>query len=362
VAHAVSRYTPPVGSVLGDFMDLSGFSVPLLSAVFLIAALVITVFGSLMTRTADRLADATGLGEALMGALFLGGSTSMPGIMTSVTAAYQGYPELAASNAVGGIAAQTAFLAVADMTYRKANLEHAAASIANMMQGTLLVGLLGLSIIGISGPQMTLFQVHPVSFLLIAGYGFGLLQISKARTEPMWRAEKTRETSIDVTRTERLTTFRLALTWMRFAGYGLVIGVAGYVVAESGIALSNQAGISQTVVGGFLTAIVTSLPELVTSIAAVRQGALTLAVGGVIGGNCFDVLFLSFSDFAYREGSIYDALGREQIFMISLTILLTGILLLGLLRREKHGIANIGFESFFIIVFYVVMFVSIHAF
>jgi cation:H+ antiporter len=248
------------------------------------------------------------------------------------------------------------------MTHRKANLEHAAASIANMMQGTLLVALLALCIIGIAGPQVGLFQIHPVSPLLIVGYLFGLWQITRARTEPMWRAEETQETLIDETRTEHLTSTQLVLAWTKFTVLGVVIGLAGYVVAETGIALSNQAGISQTVVGGFLTAVITSLPELVTSIAAVRHGALTLAVGGVTGGNCFDVLFLSFSDFAYREGSIYAALGREQLFMISLTILLTGILLLGLLRREKHGIANIGFESFFIIVFYVAMFVSIHVF
>jgi cation:H+ antiporter len=61
-------------------MELSGLSVPILAAFFLGAGLVIAVFGSLMTRTADQLADATGLGEALMGAVFLGGSTSIPGI------------------------------------------------------------------------------------------------------------------------------------------------------------------------------------------------------------------------------------------------------------------------------------------
>ena len=89
-------------------------------------------------------------------------------------------------------------------------------------------------------------------------------------------------------------------------------------------------------IGGLFTAVATSLPELVTSVAAVRQGALTLAVGGVIGGNAFDVLFVAFSDVAYRGGSIYHAITSQQIFVIALTLLLTGILLLGLLRRKKE--------------------------
>jgi len=336
-----------------EFFEFPVYSLVL---IFLGSAAVIGFFGSMLTRVADQLADITGLGEAMVGAIILGAVTSLPGIVTSVTAAYNGQAELAVSNAVGGIAAQTVFLAIADIVYRKANLEHAAASIANIMQGALLVGLLSLAILGMTGPQFTLLSIHPVTFLLVAGYLFGLWQISKARTEPMWSPIQTRITLLDKVRKPKLETRGLYWIWIKLIILGGVVGFTGYLVAKTGIALSNKAGISQTVVGGIFTAIATSLPELVTSIAAVRQGALTLAVGGVIGGNCFDVLFLAFSDMAYRKGSIYAAITSRQLFLISLTILLTGILLLGLLRREKYGIGNIGFESFLIIVLYILAF------
>ncbi len=125
------------------------------------------------------------------------------------------------------------------------------------------------------------------------------------------------------------------------------------MVARTEINITEQTDLTATFVGGVLTAVVTSLPELVTSVAAVRRGALTLAVGGIIGGNAFDTIFIAFSDIAYRDGSIYHAISDWQVYLISLTILMTGILLLGLLRREKRGIANIGFESFLVIVLYV---------
>ena len=118
-------------------------------------------------------------------------------------------------------------------------------------------------------------------------------------------------------------------------------------------AVSSQTGLSETVVGSTLTAISTSLPELVTAIAAVQQGALTLAIGDIIGGNCFDVLFVAFADIAYQDGSIYHAISDREGFIIALTILMTGSLLLGLLRRERYGIGKIGFESFLIIMLYV---------
>jgi cation:H+ antiporter len=96
------------------------------------------------------------------------------------------------------------------------------------------------------------------------------------------------------------------------------------------------------VVGALLTATATSLPELVTTIAAVRRGALQLAVGGIVGGNTFDVLFLSLSDVAYRDGSIYHAMGERDALLIVAGILMTAILLMGLILRHRRGI---GFEG-----------------
>lgn len=319
---------------------------------FIVAAFVIAVVGTKMTKIADRLADKTGLGEAVVGALFLGGSTSLPGIVTSVTTAAGGHAELAISNALGGIAAQTAFLGLADIVYPKANLEHAAASAANLSQGTLLITLLSLPLLAIATPQVTLWSIHPASFIIPLAYIFGLRLISSARETPMWSPRRTRETRLDEEAENTSDRSSLMGLWLRFGFYALTIAVAGYVVARSGVAIAEQTGISESVVGGLFTAVSTSLPELVTSIAAVKQGALTLAVGDIIGGNSFDVLFIAFADFAYREGSIYHALTQSQSFIIALTILMTGVLLLGLLRREKHGIGNIGFESFLILILY----------
>lgn len=327
---------------------------PLLAVVglFLVAGAVIATAGTRLTHLADRLADATGMGEALFGAVLLGGMTSLPGIIASMVSAYEGFPELAVSNALGGIAVQTAFLALADLAYRRANLEHAAASVENLVQATLLITLLSLPLLARSSPDMQVLGIHPMSLVLVIGYAAGLRLVSDTRTTALWKALRTDETRPDVPDPEDASLQRPTLLWMQFALVGLLVAAAGWAVAESGIALTRRTGLSETVVGALFTAVVTSLPELVTSIAAVRRGALTLAVGGIIGGNCFDVLFLSFSDVAYRSGSIYHAITDRQVFLVALTQALVGILLLGLLRREKGGVLGIGFESFLILVVY----------
>ncbi len=322
-------------------------------AVFVASTAVILVAGTMLARLADTLADATGLGEALFGAVLLGASTSLPGIVTSVTVAAQGHARLAFSNAMGGIAAQTVFLAIADMAYARVNLEHAAASVTNIMQGALLVILLSLILMTISGPEIAFFGIHPISVFVVIAYLLGLRMIGATRRESLWRAIRTPETVIDRPEdAEHMPRATLVRTWVLFSVFALATAAAGYAVAESGVIISERSGLSETVVGALFTAVATSLPELVTSIAAVRHGAPTLAVGNIIGGNTFDVLFVSFSDAAYQEGSLYHDLAGSDVFVIALTMLLTSILLLGLLRREKKGIANIGFESFMVFIIY----------
>lgn len=335
-------------------MDLASWPLWSVVASFLAAAVVIGFGGTRMTTTAELLARETGLGQAIFGAVFLGGSTSLPGIVASVVAAAGGHASLAVSNAIGGIAAQTVFLAVADMAHRGANLEHAAANIANLMQGALLITLLALPMLAMARPEIELLGVHPVSLGIVLTYAFGIRLISKASEKPMWTPLRTRETVFESKPAEKQRRGGALLgPWLRFCGLALLVALAGYGVLVSSLELSARTGLSESVVGAFLTSIATSLPELVTAVAAVRRGALTLAVGDVLGGNCFDILFVAASDFAFREGSLYAALTLDELFIMALTLLLTGILLLGLLRREKHGIGNIGFESFLVLSLYV---------
>src|SRR5690554_4980730 len=134
-------------------MDLDSWTLLQSIVVFSVCALVIAIAGTRITRVVDQLADRTGLGEATAGAVLLGAATSLSGSVLSVT--YRGHPELAVSNALGGIAVQTFFLAIADMVYRRANLEHAAASAPNMMQNGLLIGLLALLLLAPTLPSLS---------------------------------------------------------------------------------------------------------------------------------------------------------------------------------------------------------------
>ncbi len=77
----------------------------------------------------------------------------------------------------------------------------------------------------------------------------------------------------------------------------IVLGIAamvfgGTIVVDNASALGSAAGMSDTLVGLTICAIGTSLPELVTSIAAARKGETDMAMGNVIGSNIMNVLMI----------------------------------------------------------------------
>lgn len=331
-------------------MDLltGNYPLPVAAVVLLVSAGVIGVLGVRLVRVVDRLADRTGIGEALAGAILMGGATSLAGLVVSVVAAAEGDASLAVGNAVGGIAAQTAFIVIADLAYRRANLEHAAASMGNIFNSVLLLTLLAIVVLGASGPDIAVLGVSPFTVLLVGVYVYGTAMARTVSQQPMWAPVRTNETREDEPDAEGVQA-NLGRLWAEFALLAVAVVVVGYLVGRAGLSVVQATGVSGTVVGAFATSIATSVPELVTSIAAVKSGALTLAVGGIVGGNAFDLLFIGASDIAYRSGSVYAALTEADMFVLAWAMLLVAIVTAGLLRRQKEGI---GFEGIGVVAVY----------
>ena len=333
-------------------IDLGNWSLAFIVTAFAGVAAMIGWFGIKMTKTARDLARATGLGEALMGALFIGASTSLSGITTSISAAAAGHAELAVSNGLGGIAAQTAFLALADIAYRRANLEHAAASAENLFMSALLLTLLSIHSLALSFPDVSIFSVHPATVILVISYIFGVHLLARTHDMPMWLPRRTADTAPEPEDHSYRRRRHLWRLWLCFTGYAAIVAFAGWTLAQLAIPLGEKTGLSHGVVGGVFTAVSTSIPELVVAITAVRMGALNLAVGDIIGGNAFDTLFVAASDIAYREGPIYAAISSTEQFWLANSMLMTGVLVMGLIYRERHGPGNIGLESVILLVLY----------
>lgn len=339
---------------------------PLLPSALALAAMavVIVLAGVRLTRLADTLADRTGLGDAVGGALLLGAVTSLPGNVTVVTGALGGDAGFALANPLGGIALQTVWLAIADLVHRRANLEHAAASLQNVLQSIVLGAMLAVPVLAYATPTLTLGWIHPLTLLIPALYGYGLVLLRQMQREPMWEPTRTAQTvdadagdaaaessaaeepggpgTGDPTSTGRL--------WAMLAGLGLLVGTAGWVVGRAGLSVVSATGLDGGIVGFTLTTAVSSLPELVVLVTAVRLGHLTLGVGNIIGGNVFDMLMIALADVAYVRGSLYGDAGPTGLILLGGTLLMSATLAAGLVMRERRWI---GFEGVSIPAIYV---------
>lgn len=75
--------------------------------------------------------------------------------------------------------------------------------------------------------------------------------------------------------------------------FGLAaIIIGGQLTVNGATGIARMFGLTETLIGLTIVAIGTSLPELVTSIAAARRGENDIAMGNVIGSNLFNILLI----------------------------------------------------------------------
>ena len=106
----------------------------------------------------------------------------------------------------------------------------------------------------------------------------------------------------------------------------IVVGLAGIIlggdlVVKSASSIAMALGMSETLVGLTIVAIGTSLPELVTSLTALKKGENQIVIGNVIGSNIFNILFVLGASSAISEIPLDSSMLIDVIFMIAVTIL-----------------------------------------
>ena len=100
---------------------------------------------------------------------------------------------------------------------------------------------------------------------------------------------------------------------------GIILG--GDLVVDSASAIAIALGMSETLVGLTIVAIGTSLPELVTSITALKKGENQLVIGNVIGSNIFNILFVLGASSAISAIPLDSSLLIDVVFMLAVTVL-----------------------------------------
>ena len=270
---------------------------------FLLSAAVIVVAGTKLSHYGDQIAELTGLGRLWIGMVLIAVATSLPELLTDISAALLHAPDLAVGDLFGSNMANMLILGLIGLFPRQPPVRQAAYEhILSATLAMVLTGLAGLFIV--LKTDVALWGVGLDSALIALIHVLGMRVAY--RQEDLRRREREREKIVEATdeESERTSARHQGLrhAGVRFAFATLAIVVAAPVLAWSAKNIAEMTGIGTAFVGTSLVAVATSLPEVVTSLAAVRLGAFDLAVGNLFGSNAFNMFVLFFTDVAIARG------------------------------------------------------------
>ena len=334
--------------------EFGALPLPVNVALFAAAAAVVWLAGTRIAGYASTLAERTGIGKAVVGALLLGGITSLPEVATTSTAAASGNAPLAVNNLLGGIAMQVAILAVADAAIGRGALSAIVARPTILLQATLNILLLVLVATGITAGDVPFLGLGAWTTGIAGAYVVSMVIIGRSHAPAAWRparvvkegaaGEAARDAAEETRSTGRIAAYT--------ASAAAVIFAAGYGLARTGEALAEQTGLGASFVGAVLVAIATSLPEVSSTVAAVRLGHLELAFGDIFGTNLFDVALVAVADAVYAGGPVLREVGAFSVCAALLGILVTGIFLGGLIERRDRVVLRMGVDSLLVLLVY----------
>lgn len=248
--------------------------------IFIAIALLIVGF-VMLTKGADWFVDGSsalafrlGIPQLVIGLTIVAMGTSAPEAAVSITSALKGNEGITVGNVVGsnimnillilGVASVIVPLAVQKSTRM--------IEIPYMIAITVLFGVLGYT-----GEMVTRVEggILWIAFLIYLGYLLWMAKKGKEDNEP---DEKQKSLPVQLL--------------MILAGLICIVLGSDFVV-DGATEIAKVIGISDRIIGLTIVAFGTSLPELVTSIAAARRGNADIAIGNIVGSNVFNILFVA---------------------------------------------------------------------
>lgn len=317
---------------------------------FTLSAACVWVAGARLAYLADALADRFKLAKSLVGLLLLSLATSLPEVATTLTAAIQQSRDLVLNNLFGGIALQTAILAMADF-WARGPITNYPRKANHALEATLLVLLLA----------VTLVITNLGETFVVAGVGLGSLCIAVIYVGAIWLLRRYDDSSdwvpIDLpdldpsafpAPTGLVNTADANLIWQAVLSC-IAILIFGLLLVLFADRIAVQSGLGAGFIGVTLLAAATSLPELSTSIAAVRIGAYTMAISNIFGSNLIMLVLVFPADILFRSGPILQNTSRMVSLALGFGLTVTSIYLIGLIVRRKPRIGAFGLDSILVL-------------
>lgn len=295
---------------------------------------VIGAAGVRLSRYGDIIAEKTGLSRGWVGLILLATVTSLPELVTGITSVTVAHvPDIAVGDVLGSCVFNLLIIVLLDFLSRQESV------FSRARQGNVLAAGYGIALIGLAGLSLmlsrsdllpTLGHVGLYAPLILLLYGLAMRSLYKYEQAQVSEfIEEQAEAYPDVTLDEAVRGYVLAALAVVVAGVGLP-----FVAAD----LARIMGWEQSFVGTLIVAAVTSAPEVVVSVAAVRLGAVDLAIGNLLGSNLFNIAILALDDIAWLPGPLLADVSLNHAASAFSAMLMSGLAIVGLMLRPASRV------------------------
>lgn len=298
--------------------------------------------GPRLSRSGDVIADKTGLSGTWIGVMLVATITSLPELVTGASAVtIAAAPDIAVGDVFGSCVFNLAILIVLDFVQRGENVYR------RVRQGHILSAGFAVVMIGFAGMSI-LLHGEGASFAIgrIGGYTpiiFVLYALGMRAVFGYEREHREQATEEAAARYPRVTLRQAAVSYAAASVVIVAVGIGLPFVAAN---LAEAMAWRRSFVGTLLVAAVTSLPELVVSVAAVRIGAVDMAMANLMGSNLFNIVVLGVDDLLYPHGPLLSRVSPVHAVSAFSAVIMSGIVIAGLVYRpQRRFLRTVGWIS-----------------
>jgi cation:H+ antiporter len=302
-------------------------------AAFLAIVGVIGAAGYRMCSAADDIAEISGWSRAWIGLLLLSVATSLPELVTGLSAiTVFDAPNVAIGDALGSCVFNLVMLVVLELVGRDQSLYTRAGTghVVSAAFGVILTGLVAFSVlVSRELPGLRIGHVGLYAPLLVGAY------VAAMYTVFHYERRTLAETQLHQPLIPGVEGRSLSTAVRRYAISALFVAAAGGALPRVATEIAAQMGWSNTFVGTVFVALATSVPEVAVSVAAMSLGSVDLAVANLLGSNLFDVAIVAIDDVVYAAGPILSAVSPSHAVTALSAAIMSGAAVVGFSYRPR---------------------------
>lgn len=259
-------------------IDFTGSNLVSVLLLFTAGLVLIIKGGDLFVDAATWIAEASGIPKFIIGATVVSFATTLPEMLVSVFAALEGNADIAVGNAVGSVTANTGLIMCLSLVCLNCAMTRKQFGVkAGILLATIVV-LFGFTRDG----QLSVFE----SAVILVFFAIFLAENLIAG-----RREQENEASGSDARA-KIDAKTMAINIAKFVFGAAAIVLGAQLLIDNGSALARMLNVPDSIIAATMIAIGTSLPELVTTITAIRKKQSSLSVGNIIGANIMDLTLI----------------------------------------------------------------------